>query len=236
MSVVFYDTETTGNRLAFDQIVHFAAIRTDGDLNETDRFEVRSRLLPHLVPSPGAMRVTGLRVGGLTDLRLPSHYDMIRAIRMRLNSWSPALFIGYNSLRFDEHLLRQAFFQTFHPAYLTNTGGNSRSDALRMLQAAGIFAPGTIAIPANSDGRSVFRLQEVARANNLALRNAHDALADAETVLTLCRAIRDRAPEVWSSFMRFSQKAAVVDFVAAETCSVFRITTRKGRPRGLSRT
>ena len=67
MSVVFYDTETTGSRVAFDQIVHFAAIRTDGDLNETDRFEARSRLLPHLVPSPGAMRVTGLSVGGLTD-------------------------------------------------------------------------------------------------------------------------------------------------------------------------
>lgn len=217
MSVVFYDTETTGSRLAFDQIVQFAAILTDGDLNEIGRFDVRSRISPHLVPSPGAMRVTGLTIARLTDPALPSHYEMIRAVRARLASWSPALFIGYNSLRFDEHLLRQGFYQTLHPAYLTNTGGNSRSDALRMIQAAAVFAPGAISIPVNADRKPVFRLGDVARANGVALANPHDAMDDTETVLELCRLIRDRAPEVWSSFMRFSQKAAVVDYAAAET-------------------
>ncbi len=61
MSFVFYDTETTGTDTWFDQILQFAAIKTDADLNELDRFEIRCRLLPHVVPSPGAMRVTGVR-------------------------------------------------------------------------------------------------------------------------------------------------------------------------------
>jgi hypothetical protein len=43
MSLVFYDTETTGTETFFDQILQFAAIRTDADLNEIDRFEVRYR-------------------------------------------------------------------------------------------------------------------------------------------------------------------------------------------------
>ncbi len=46
MPYVFYDTETTGTETAFDQILQFAAIRTDDDLNEVDRFDIRCRLLP----------------------------------------------------------------------------------------------------------------------------------------------------------------------------------------------
>ncbi len=34
MPYVFYDTETTGTEKAFDQILQFAAIKTDDDLNE----------------------------------------------------------------------------------------------------------------------------------------------------------------------------------------------------------
>ena len=114
MSFVFYDTETTGTDTAFDQILQFGAIETDADLNEIDRFEIRCRLLPFIVPSPGAMRVTGVTVEQLTDPSLPSHYEMVRAIRAKLIEWSPAIFIGHNSLRFDEHLLRQAFYKTLH--------------------------------------------------------------------------------------------------------------------------
>ena len=53
MGLVFYDTETTGTNTSFDQILQFAAIQTDSELNEIDRFEIRSRLLPHVVPGMG---------------------------------------------------------------------------------------------------------------------------------------------------------------------------------------
>jgi len=58
MPYVFYDTETTGTETAFDQILQFAAIKTDDEFVELDRFDIRCRLLPHVVPSPGALRVT----------------------------------------------------------------------------------------------------------------------------------------------------------------------------------
>ena len=128
MPYVFYDTETTGTETAFDQILQFAAIRTDDDLNELERFNIRCRLLPHIIPSPIALRLTHVTPAMLTDSALPSHYAMIRQIRDTLLEWSPATFIGFNSMSFDENLLRQALFQTLHPAYLTNTNGNARSD------------------------------------------------------------------------------------------------------------
>ena len=128
MSLVFYDTETTGTDVFFDQILQFAAIRTDEDLNEIDRFKVRCRLLPHVVPAPGAMRVNGIKACELTDPALPSHYEMVRSIRAKLLSWSPALFIGWNSIAFDEGLVRQALYKTLHNPYLTNSNKNTRSD------------------------------------------------------------------------------------------------------------
>lgn len=216
MSFVFYDTETTGTDTSFDQILQFAAIRTDADLNELERFEIRCQLLPYIVPSPSAMRVTGVEAARLIDPSLPTHYEMIRTIREKLLSWSPAMFLGYNSLKFDEHLFRQALYKTLHPPYLTNSSGNSRSDILTMVQAASLFVPDALIIPTGDMGKPIFKLDKVAPANGFNHEHAHDALADVEATIFLCRLLVDRAPELWSTFMRFSQKAAVSGYVIDE--------------------
>lgn len=216
MSFVFYDTETTGTDTSFDQILQFAAIKTDADLNILDRFNIRCRPLPYIVPAPGAMQVTGVSVAMLRDGGLPSHYEMMRQVRAKLLQWSPAVFIGYNSLNFDEHLLRQAFYKTLHPLYLTNTNRNCRTDALRIVRAASIFEPNAIAVPFDDEGKPVFKLDRLAPANGFNHFAAHDALADVEAMIHLCRLVMQRASVVWSNAMRFSQKAAVVDFVGEE--------------------
>lgn len=222
MSFVFYDTETTGTNTAFDQILQFGAIKTDYELNELDRFEIRCRLLPYVVPSPGAMRVTGVTVERLTDPALPSHYKMVREIKAKLTEWSPAIFIGHNSLRFDEHLLRQAFYKTLHPPYLTNTNGNCRTDSLRMVQAIARFAPNALSIPLDDRGRQVFKLEQLAPANGVNHSGAHDAMADVEATIHMCRIMAARVPEYWSNFVRFAQKAAVTEFTLEE--DVFALT------------
>lgn len=216
MALVFYDVETTGLHPSFDQILQFAAIRTDTELNETERFEIRSQLQAHIIPAPAAVRINGLSVGQLLDPTLPSHYEMVCQIREKLLAWSPALFMGFNSLRFDERFLQQALYQTLHLPYLSSTNGNCRSDVLPLLQATAIFAPDTIVVPVDDDGKSVFRLELIAPANGVAYGLAHDALADARAALHIARLISERAPEVWSSFMRFSQKPAVASYVADE--------------------
>ena len=104
-SLIFYDTETSGLSSAFDQILQFAAIRTDEDLNEIGRFEIRSRLLPYIIPSPAAMKVTGQSIDDLLDQDRPSHYEMVTELRRQLGAWCPSAFIGYNSMRFDEEFL-----------------------------------------------------------------------------------------------------------------------------------
>jgi exodeoxyribonuclease-1 len=221
MSFVFYDTETTGTHTHFDQILQFAAIKTDAELNPIDQFEIRCRLMPHVIPAPGAMRVTGVTAAQLVDPSLPSHYEMMCQVNAKCRAWSPGVFLGYNSIRFDEELLRQAFYKTLHPLFLTNTERNVRSDVMRMVQAASIFGPAALIIPEAEDGKLVFKLDQLAPANGFAHEDAHDAMGDVLATIHMCRLLMERAPEVWSGFMRFSQKAAAADFMDTETVFSF---------------
>ena len=210
MAFVFYDTETTGSDTFYDQILQFAAIRTDDALNEIDRFEIRCRIQPHILPAPGALFVTGVTLDQLSDPALPSHFEMAAAIHRKLTEWSPAVFAGYNSLEFDEDLLRQAFYQSLLPPYLTNTNGNSRLDIMRLALAVNEFEPGHLEIPRRPDGETTFKLDRLAPANGFLHPNAHDALADVEATIFLARLMKDKAPWIWDHLIRMGQKAEAV--------------------------
>ncbi|MER9724673.1 MULTISPECIES: exodeoxyribonuclease I [unclassified Mesorhizobium] len=213
MAFIFYDTETTGADRCFDQILQFAAALTDDDLNVIDSFEIRCRLLPHIVPSPGAMVVTGVRVDQLFDLQIPSHYEMCRRIHEVLTAWSPATVVGYNSISFDEELLRRAFYSSLLPIYLTNTGGNSRLDIMPLAIAAHTFAPEGFHWPINEKGRTSFKLDRLAPANGFEHSNAHDALADVYATIHIARLIKDRAPVVWESAIAYRSKSTATQYV-----------------------
>jgi len=216
VNFIFYDTETSGISPAFDQVLQFATIHTNADLDELGRFEIRSRLLPYIVPSPGALRVTGLTIDDLLNEAHPSHYEMVCEIRRTLAGASPATYVGYNSLKFDEEFLRAALYQTLHPPYLTNTGGSRRADALHLIRAAAVLHPDAITLGVSDKGGPSFKLDRLAPANGFNHANAHDALADVEALIHLCRIVRDRCPELWARFQRFASKAAVEDFLRRE--------------------
>jgi exodeoxyribonuclease I len=206
---VFYDIESTGTSTAFDQILQFGAILTDGTLQEVDRIEARCRLLPHIVPSPGAMRITGLWPANLTDPALPGHAEAVARVAERLLDWSPATFLGWNSLRFDESLLRQSLFTTLQPPFLTTSHGNGRGDVMRMVQVTDLHVPGAIDVPVDDRGRRSFRLDRLAPANGCGAGNAHDAIADVEATLGLARLVRDRAPAVWQRLCALTRPETV---------------------------
>ena len=239
MSFVIYDVETTGLTKRFDQIVQFAAVLTDSDLNVKDRIEIGCRLMPHVIPSPEAMHVTGLRIDQLLDPSLPSHYAMVVEVRRILESWSSALFLGFNSLSFDEEFLRQAFYLCLYDPYLTNTRGNARADVLNLCRMTAALAPDVIRPAIDDNGREIFRLKPLAEANGIIAPTSHRAMADVSTTLALCQLVKNRAPDIWSQFLRFSQKTTVESFVADEDAFVVsetignhhrtRVVTRIGR-------
>lgn len=212
--LVFYDTETTGTNVVFDQILQFAAILTDDLLQEIDRFEVRCQILPWIVPSPVALLVTNTSPTQLNDLLLPTFFEMMALIRDRLEAWSPTTFVGYNSIRFDEPFLQRAFWQTLNPPYLTVTNGNARSDLLPLVQAASHLAPNTLAWPESENGGISFKLDQIAPLNGFDHSNAHDALGDVEASIFLAQQLAKRAPDLWSIVMSRASKSATASVLS----------------------
>jgi exodeoxyribonuclease I len=216
VAFILYDVETSGLRRRFDQILQLAAVKTDTDLIEIDRLETRSRLMPHIVPSPKALHLTGTSLDEVMDVSRQSHYVMVCEIAHVLAEWSPGIFLGFNSISFDEEFLRQAFYQCLHPVFLTNTNGNARADVLNLVRAAATLHPSIIRPGVYPDGRACFQLSTLAAANNVATDRAHDASGDVQALLGLCRLVKTGARDLWSAFVRFSSKAAVIDLIRDE--------------------
>ena len=212
MAFIFYDTETTGLSAGFDQILQFAALVTDDDLNVVEEVNLRCRPQSHVLLSPGALKITGMRPSEVVSAP-QSHYEMVKEIRALILRHAPAIMVGYNSLGYDEGMLRQAFYQTLHPVYLTNTGGNARMDMLRLAHAASHYAPGVLTIPTNEKGRPSFKLERLANANGLLHDQAHDALSDTRATLELARLVRTKAPGVWNAMHHLRSKQLAAEYV-----------------------
>lgn len=223
MTFIVYDTETTGLEPAFDQILQFAAVVADDDFKIIDRINLRCRLQPHVLPSPGAMLVTGVGPRAIMDAPL-SCYNMIAEIRAFMEKWSPAVMMGFNSIGYDENMIRQAFYQHLHPVYLTNTNGNTRMDVLVLAHAVAQWRPEAITVPLNDKGRPTFRLGLLMQANGLPMGDAHDALADTQATLDLAAFLRDRAPDVWQDIYSARSKTLVTERLGRE--KVFLVTDR----------
>ena len=107
MTFAFYDLDTTGISPAFDQPLQFAAILTDGEFREIERVNLRCRIAPHIIPSPWALAVTGVRPVQLVDPALPTFFEFTQEIGALIERWSAAIWTGFNGIRFDEEMLRQ---------------------------------------------------------------------------------------------------------------------------------
>ena len=115
MHFVFYDFETTGRSPAFDQALQFAAIYTDEGFNEIDRVNIRCRLLPHILPAPAALKITGVDPADTLNSDLPNAFEFAQKLQFFTEQWAPATWIGFNSINFDENFLRQIFYQNLQP-------------------------------------------------------------------------------------------------------------------------
>jgi exodeoxyribonuclease I len=210
MNFAFYDLETTGTSPAFDQPLQFAAILTDGEFREIERVNLRCRIAPHIIPSPWALAVTGVRPAQLVDPAFPTLFEFTQEIGALIERWSPAIWTGFNSIRFDEEMLRQAFYQNLQPdIFATQFNRNTRFDVLTALYAVRHRQPDLFQWPVDPDGRVRFKLDRIAPLNGFAAHNAHDALGDVEATIHIARQIAQRAPELWSELLANRDKGHV---------------------------
>ena len=214
MKYVFYDFETSGLSAEFDSIIQAAAILTDQDFNVIDSFDMRGRMKKEYpVPHPKALLVNGTGVELLKNHE-DSNFSLIKKMQQKFLAWGETTYIGYNSLGFDERFLRQSLYQCALPPYLTNTNGNKRGDALKLIHSAAAVSPNSFVRPLNDDtGKITFKLEKFAPANGIVHDNAHDALGDVEATIGVCKIIKERCPDVWEAAMQTTSKQDVYKFI-----------------------
>ncbi len=201
---LFYDIETTGLNTAFDQILTFAAIRTDLRLKEVDRTSVVVQLRPDVVPSPGAFVTHRLSLASL--MKGDGEYEAARRIHKLVNS-PGTISLGYNTLGFDDEFLRFTFYRNLLDPYSHQyANGCSRMDILPLAVLYRLFAPMDIHWPEH-DGKPSMKLELISRDNSLVTSGrAHDAMVDVEATLALAQRLFARR-EMWNYCCTFFNKA-----------------------------
>lgn len=210
MNFAFFDLETTGTSPAFDHPLQFAAILTDAEFREIERVNLRCRLAPHVIPSPQALAVTGVQPHQLVDPELPNLFEFAQELTALVSRWSPAIWTGFNSIRFDEEMLRQMFYQNLQPEiFATQFNGNARFDIMTAVFAVFQRRHDLLNWPVDETGRVRFKLDRLAPENGFAGHNAHDALGDVEATIHIARLIAERAPDLWQQLLANCDKSHV---------------------------
>lgn len=192
---LFYDLETSGLSKSFDQILQFAAIRTDQDFNEIERYSTYVKLRPDVLYSPEAIITTRISIAdtmaGITE------YEAAQKIHQLVNQ-PGTVSTGYNTLSFDDEFLRFTFFRNLLPVYDHQfRNGCARLDILPVTLFTYLYANDTLQWPAKPDGKTSLRLEDISTLNSLAQGQAHDALVDVEATIALAKKLKTN-PQIWN--------------------------------------
>ncbi len=199
---LFYDIETTGLDKAFDQVLQFAAIRTDQELNELSRHQFYVKLSPDVIPSPIASITHRISIAeanfGLTEL------EAICKIHQLMNE-PGTISCGYNTLGFDDEFLRFSFYRHLLPPYTHQyANGCGRMDIYPLAVMYFLYQSGVLDWPC-SDGKYSLKLADINEVNQLFSGIAHDAMVDVEVTLVLARRLI-KSRKMWDYLLGYFNK------------------------------
>ena len=186
---LFYDLETSGINKSFDQIMQFAAIRTDVNLNEIERVEFLVKLNPDTIVDPQALVVHHIPISKVNRDGI-SEYDAALKIHELINTPN-TVSIGYNNLGFDDEFLRFTFFRNLLSSYTHQfADGCFRMDLYPMVALYYLYDNGRLKFPITDDKVSL-KLELLNQENGFFKNGrSHDAMVDVEVTIGLARALK----------------------------------------------
>ena len=215
MNYVVWDIETDSAQTDWATIIEIGGILLDENFKEKERFQARCRLPQDRVPSATALCINKSNVDLLTKGNL-SHYEMLTQVEQKFREWSPATFLGYSSINFDDEVIRKEFFKSLRKPYLTNTEGNVRHDALNIVRAAFAIDDDVLKTELNPKGNKSMKLESLARLNGFESAGAHSALFDTELTVKVLDLIKQKQPTLWQEYFKTSSKVIVENMVKQE--------------------
>ncbi|HEV2402578.1 MAG TPA: exodeoxyribonuclease I [Candidatus Saccharimonadales bacterium] len=211
----WYDLETSGINPRESRIMQFAGQRTDMNLRLIgEPINVLIRLTEDVLPDPDAVLLTGITPQqtlreGITEaefLKLFSHTIALPG----------TVFVGYNSIRFDDEFMRFLHYRNFYDPYTWQwQDSRSRWDLLNVVRMLRALRPAGITWPVGKEGKATNRLELLTAHNKLKHTAAHDALSDVQACIALARLIRRYQPKLFDYLLTMRDKKQVLALVGS---------------------
>ena len=206
MNLVIWDIESSSANTSWGSIIEVGGILVDPNFKELDRFNLRCRLPEGEIPQCMALIVNRTSVDLLTKGNL-SHYEMLSQLEAIFKKWSPAIFLGWSNIGFDDEMIRNEFFRGIRYPYITNATPNKRHDGLNIARGAHAVDESVVKTEINEKGNAVMKLESLARINGFEAAGAHSALFDAELTVKVLALIKKNQPQTWDVFLRTANRA-----------------------------
>ena len=201
MNLAIWDIESSSASTDFGRIIEIGGILLDQNFKEKDRFNLRCRLPEGEIPQAMALIVNKTSVDLLTKANL-SHYQMLNEVEKIFKKWSPAIFLGWSNIGFDDEMIRKEFFRGIRYPYLTNSAPNKRHDGLNIARGAYAIDSSILKTEINKKGNAVMKLESLARNNGFESSGAHSAIFDAELTTKILGLIKKKQPQTWDAFLK----------------------------------
>jgi exodeoxyribonuclease-1 len=207
-TLFWYDLETTGINPREDRIMQFAGQRTDLELNPIgDPVNVLVRLSEDILPAPDAILLTGITpqqtiTDGISEVEFMQLFSEQVAT-------TGTIFVGFNSVRFDDEFMRYLHYRNFYDAYEWQwKDGRGRWDLLDVTRMTRALRPEGIKWPM-IDGKPGNRLELLTKANGIEHQDAHDALGDVRVSIAFAKLIQTKQPGLFNWLLEYRDKAKV---------------------------
>ena len=205
MNFVIWDIESSSASTDFGSIIEIGGILVDENFKEKDRFNLRCRLPEGEIPQAMALIVNKTSIDKLTKVNL-SHYQMLGEVEKIFKKWSPAIFLGWSNIGFDDEMIRKEFFKGIRYPYITNASPNKRHDGLNIARGAYAIDSTVLETEINEKKNPVFKLESLSRMNGFDSSDAHSALFDAHLTMNILGLIKKKQPDTWNAFLKTANK------------------------------
>lgn len=214
-SLFFYDLETSGFSPRDQRIMQFGGQRTDMQLNPIgEPHNYLIKMTEDILPDPDAVLLTGITpqmtiAEGLTE----SEFLQIFSKQIVVPG---TIFVGYNSIRFDDEFMRFLHWRNFYDPYEWHWADDcSRWDMLDVVRMTRALRPDGIEWPVDSEGKPVNQLGRLTAANGLDHHSAHDAVSDVMATIALAQLLRQKQPKLFMFLLNNRSKSGIKNIVLA---------------------
>ena len=172
----YFDCESDAGAAQKATCLSVAAVTVDENFKIIDQWKINSKFKRSRPFEIDAMLAHNIPVEVIENEKL-SNGELVDEWEKRFKALAErgTIFVGYNSMNYDNILLQNTLFINLKWPYITN---KEQFDLLPAIRAASVFAPGALNYELNEKGNTSFRLQSMLTANNIHTEGAHDSLFD----------------------------------------------------------